>query len=106
MMVSYLHWSLVCHYLDDFISVIPASEVSSVKLHLDIQAYDELMVLLGMPNNGSKEEQGTVVIVFGIEIDTVNFIARLPSEKLEKVRKATSAALASASFFLFFLNPV
>lgn len=38
------------------------------------------MVLLGMPNNESKEEQGTVVIVFGIEIDTVNFIARLPSE--------------------------
>lgn len=100
MMVSYLHWSLVCHYLDDFIYVIPASEVSSVRLHLDIQAYDELMVLLGMPNNGSKEEQGTVVIVFGIEIDTENFIARLPSEKLEKVRKATSAALASASISL------
>ena len=68
MMVSYLHWTLVCHYLDDYIYVIPASEVSSQKLQLDIKAYDELMALLGMPNNGAKEEQGTVVIVFGVEI--------------------------------------
>ncbi len=99
MMVSYLHWSLVCHYLDDFIYVMPASEVSSVKLHLHIQAYDELMVLLGIPNNGSKEKQGTVVIVFGIEINTVNFIARLPSEKLEKYGKQ-QAILGSASISL------
>ena len=97
MMVSYLHWTLVCHYLDDFIYIIPASEVSSQRLHLDIKAYNELMALLGMPNNGAKEEQGTVVIVFGIEIDTVNLIARLPQDKLEKVRDATSAALASKS---------
>lgn len=78
----------------------PAPEVSSEKLQSDIQGYDKLMDLLGMPNNGSGEEQGTVVIVFGIEIDTVNSIARLPSEKLRKVRKATSAALASASISL------
>ena len=58
------------------------------------------MVLLGIPNNGSKEKQGTVVIVFEIEIDTVNFIARLPSEKLGKVRNVTSAALASTSISL------
>ncbi len=100
MLVSYLHWNLVCHYLDDFIYVITASEVSSEKLQSEIQAYDELMVLLGMPNNRSKEEQGTVVIVFGIEIDSVNLIARLPLEKLEKVRKATSTALASGSISL------
>ena len=56
MMVSYLYWSLVCHYLDNFIYVIPASVVSSQKLQLeDIKAYDELMALLGMPNNGAKE---------------------------------------------------
>lgn len=100
MMVSYLHWTLVCHYLDDFIYIIPASEVSSQRLHLDIKAYNELMALLGMPNNESKEEQGTAVIVFGIEIDTVNLIARLPQEKLQKVRDATSAALASKSISL------
>lgn len=46
-----------------------------------------------MPNNGAKEEQGTAVIVFRTEINTVNLIARLPQEKLKKVRDATSAAL-------------
>ena len=53
-----------------------------------------------MPNNGAKEEQGTIVIIFGIEIDTVNLIARLPQAKLQKVRDATSAALASRSISL------
>lgn len=53
------------------------------------------MTLLRMPNNGAKEEQGTAVIVFGTEINTVNLIARLPQEKLKKVRDATSAALGS-----------
>ena len=55
-----------------------------------------------MPNNGAKEEQGIVVIVFEIEIDTVKLIARLPQAKLQKVRDATSAALASRS--ISFLN--
>lgn len=80
--------------------VIPASEVSSEKLQSDIQDYDELMVLLVMPNNGPKEEQGTVVIVFEIEIDIVNLIARLLLEKLEKIRSATLAALPLASIRL------
>lgn len=53
------------------------------------------MTLLRMPNNGAKEEQGTAVIVYGTEINTFNLIARLPQEKLKKVRDATSAALGS-----------
>lgn len=53
------------------------------------------MTLLRMPNNGAKEEQGTSVIVYGTEINTFNLIARLPQEKLKKVRDATSAALGS-----------
>ena len=58
------------------------------------------MVLFGISNNGSKEEQGIVLIVFGIEIDIVNFITRLSLEKLEKVQKATSATLTSLSIKL------
>lgn len=99
MMVFYLNWTLVCHYLDDFIYIIPASEVSSQRLYLDIEAYNKLEALLSMPHNKTKE-QGTSVVVFGIEIDTVNSIARLPQEKLHKVRNATSAALASKSISL------
>ena len=58
------------------------------------------MALPGMPTNGAKEEQDTAVIDFGIEIDTVNLTARLPEENLQKVRNATSAALASKSISL------
>ena len=46
MMGFYLHWSLVCYYLDDFIYDILAFEVCLEKLQSDIQAYKELIVLL------------------------------------------------------------
>ena len=53
-----------------------------------------------MPNNGPKKEQDTVVTVFGIKIDIVNLITCLRLKKLEKVRKTTLLALASASISL------
>lgn len=67
---------------------------------MDIEAYNELMAPLGMPNNGAKEEEGNAVTVFGIEIDTVNLVARLPQENLQRVRDATPVALASRSISL------
>lgn len=53
--------------------------------------------LLGIPRNDSKDAEGTQVIVFGIEIDTRSFTAKLPDEKLEKAVRATSKVLAEQS---------
>lgn len=57
-------------------------------------AYIWLTDLLGLPRNDSKDCQGTVVIVFGIERDTSWFTARLPTDKLEKAIKATLKVLS------------
>lgn len=53
--------------------------------------------LLGIPRNNSKDAEGTQVVVFGIEIDTKSFTARLPNEKLNKAIKATGKVLAKQS---------
>ena len=53
--------------------------------------------LLGILRNDSKDAEGTQVIVFGIEIDTKKFTAKLLDGKLEKAVKATSKVLAKQS---------
>lgn len=70
------------------------AESSSERLEFEANAYIWLTDLLGLPRNDSKDCQGTVVIVFGIEIDTSLFTACLPRDKLEKAIKATLKVLS------------
>lgn len=60
-------------------------------------AYNWVTDLLGIPRNNLKDAEGTLVIVFAIEIYTKSFIARLPNDKLKKAVKATSKFLAEQS---------
>ena len=57
-------------------------------------AYKWVINLLEIPRNNSKDIERTQVIVFGIEIDTENFTAKLPTDKLAKAIKATGKTLA------------
>lgn len=61
------------------------------------RAYNWVTDLLEIPRNNSKDTEGTQVIVFGIEVDTRSYTARLPTEKLEKAIRATSKVLAKQS---------
>ncbi len=60
----------------------------------EANAYVWLTDLLGLPRNDSKDCQGTLVTVFGIEVDTSSFTARLPRDKLEKAILASSKVLS------------
>lgn len=60
--------------------------------------------LLGIPRNESKDIKGLQVIVFGIEINTRKFIAKLPDQKLEKVVKATSKFLVEQSIIFLVIQ--
>ncbi len=93
-LVSYLRWILV-HYLDDFVSVFSASQAEQIWQAR--HAYNWVTDLPGIPRNDSKDAEGMQVIVFGIEIDTRKFTAKLSNEKLEKAVKATSKVLAEQS---------
>lgn len=65
-------------------------------------AYNWVTDLLGISRNDLKNAEGTQIIVFGIEIDTKSFTARLPDNKLEKAVKTTSKVLVKQ--LVTFLN--
>lgn len=55
--------------------------------------------LLGISRNNLKDVEGTQVIVFGIEIGTENFMARLLTDKLAKAIKAIGKTLVEQSVY-------
>ncbi len=60
----------------------------------EANAYIWLTDVLGLPRNDSKDCQGTMATVFGIEVDTPSFTARLPRDKLKKAILALSKVLS------------
>lgn len=100
MLIFYLGWIESKHYLDDFIHIIEASIATPSYLKAHETGYQLLTDCLGIPRQEAKNCTGTVVPVFGIEIDTNLFIARVPTEKLQKAKEATAHALAQESLTL------
>ncbi len=72
--------------MDDFIAVFKAKKASTERMKAEAKVYIWLTDLLGIPQNDSKDREGTMVEVFGIEVDTSKFTARLPKEKLGKAK--------------------
>lgn len=96
---SYLGWT-VDHYLDNFIAILPAQQATPAKLSEYNTQYVTLTDVLGIPRQESKDKTGTVVSVFGIQIDTNSFIASLPSDKITKAIEVTARALHQQSLLL------
>lgn len=96
-MQSYLHWKSMDHYLDDFIAILPAIEATPGRVQKISDDYVQLTDCLGIPRNDSKDQQGTLVKVLGIEIDTTKLTARLPLDKLQRAKTLSTAALAQTS---------
>ncbi len=90
--VSLLRW-LLCHYLDNFVAIFRL-DTSPERLVAEANTYIWLTDLLGLLRNDSQDCQVIVVTVFGIEVDTFSFTARLPRDKLEKSILALSKVLS------------
>lgn len=88
---------MLCHYLDNFVAIFQVEKATSEKISAENKAYIQLTNLLVISRNNSKDAQGIAVIVFGIEIDTPCFTARLPKDQLEKASKATAKILSQKS---------
>ncbi len=84
---------MLYHYLDGFVAIFKA-DASSERLKREANTYIWLTDLLGLPQNDSKDCQGTEVIVFEIEIDTSSFTVWLPGYKLEKAVRAILKVLS------------
>ena len=100
MLTAYLDWQELEHYLDDFIFIIPAISATAKKLDKHNKGYKLLTDCLGIPHQNTKDCMGTIISVFGIEIDTTFFVARIPPEKQQKAKDATGNALCKESFTL------
>lgn len=94
-LISWLHWELVTHLLDDVVYVLP--EHDAHKIPRREAEYVAVTDFLGIPRQAGKDECGQVVPVFGYELDTVNFIMRLPAEKVEKLIKNVTDMLDKGS---------
>jgi ribonuclease HI len=90
---SWLHIDLVQHLLDDFVFAIPRALATPQYVSQINLSYKQLTDALGLPRNDKKDAQGTTVTVFGIEIDTIRMIARLPEDKLKRAIIITAQVL-------------
>ena len=71
----------VHHILDDFLFV----NKSHNSCLFDLQRFESLCENLGVPINKDKTEGPATTLTFaGIELDTIEMVARLPPEKIEK----------------------
>lgn len=88
-------WLRLRHYLDDFIGVLPPDGVC--RRGLVHAKFRSLVDYLGLIHADSKDAEGTVVSVLGVEIDTEAMEARLPAEKLAKAARLVGGALADGT---------
>lgn len=83
----------VLHYLDDFLSISPTSEIAD-EFNRD---FIKICKELGMAINHDKDLTGTSLEFLGIELDTIQMQARLSSEKLEEAKHRVNSALQRSS---------
>lgn len=87
--------------MDDFIFIIPAFSATAEKLDQNNNGCKLLTEYLGILYQDTKDCIGTVISVFGIEIDTNHSVARVFIEKQEIAKDATKAALCKESFTFY-----
>lgn len=74
------HLPDLLHYLDDFITAGPPN---SPQRELNLSTASSVLAALGLPLHPSKKVGPTTCMVtLGIELDSVNQLARLPNDKL------------------------
>lgn len=100
MLESYLHLEALVHYLDDFIWVIAALQATDDRLCRDRTAYRVLSAILGIPEEPTKDQQGSQVVFLGLLIDTHTMSASLPIDKLERAIQSTQEASLKGSLTL------
>jgi hypothetical protein len=87
MIISYLNWTNLKHYLNDFIDVFSSlNDYNST-------FFDQLMTILEVSIKSFKNLQDTIISIFDIEMNIDQFIARLFSNKLTRVIEYTRLVL-------------
>ncbi|XP_062618317.1 uncharacterized protein LOC134279921 [Saccostrea cucullata] len=78
------------HILDDFLFIGPPN---SAICHSSLKQFLSMCDVLGIPIKSEKTEGPSTTMVFlGIELDTIKMEARLPQEKIQKIKLALDSA--------------
>jgi hypothetical protein len=101
---TFLHW-VVFHYLDDFMTILPPSS-STALVTATKDDYKVISAELGIPPNDSKDQDGTVVDLLGIEVDTNAMMARLSHAKRARAIELVTAILKEGSVSLHRMQQV
>ena len=80
------------HYLDNFVAFFPAVEATFDRIRIKSNNYACLIDILEIPQQEIKNLEGTLVPIFGIEVDTNLFTMRLTSDILYKVCELSVSA--------------
>ncbi len=80
------------------------AKIIATQLYSEKQAYIQTINLFNIPRNKKKDCYGMEILIFGIEIDTFLFTAKLSQNKLEKAIKKTGKALSNSSKSIFYLD--
>ena len=74
----------------------------SIQTHIQSMSNDYIQTtdLLGLPQNDSKDQCSTIILILGYEVDTNEFILQVPANKLQEAYKATTKALEKKSLNL------
>lgn len=92
MFSSFLQWCFsqksghneVCHYLDDFMFI---GRANSEQCQKALRIFQDMAEDFGVPLAPDKTEGPCTTLTFlGIEIDTLNMVARLPESKVQEIR--------------------
>lgn len=77
--------------------IFRAKDATRKRRKAEARTYIWLIELISISRNNSKDYKGTIIVILGIEVDTFNFLARLPKEKLDKAIKSTKKVLKEKS---------
>jgi len=82
-----IHWVMqlkgynLCHYIDDFLLILPPE---SPMIHTAANDFSEVCDTMGFMIEQKKNKEGTLVDFLGLEIDTMAMEARLPPDKHQR----------------------
>jgi hypothetical protein len=84
-MMNKYHVSGMSHFIDDFFFIGPPN---SGKCLQDVKSFEKLCAAIGLPIKHTKTVLPTTKItIYGIEVDSVTMVSRLPEDKLVKLRQ-------------------
>jgi len=95
-----IHWVMqlkgynLCHYIDDFLLVLPPGRTM---VHTAAKDFSEVCETIGFTIEQKKNKEGTLVDFLGLEIDTIAMEARLPPDKHKRALSIVADTLQRKS---------